>query len=218
MSGHAATQPTVNTTLSLLYAMFVVSVLLRIGLSALILNEFMDYTTLEGSTIEKIHPAFYGIALVAGLAGLTQRIELSARDLSILRAVMVFVTGMAVLLAMTKINGETSSVGYILDTYIVACLAIFAMTAMPDAWRIRLGEFIILFLVVSAAVGIGEFLLKTRLLPYPGGEDNFRPTGLSDHPLQLGQWCAVAICFCGIVRWLPLRLLSVAVLLVGALA
>lgn len=218
MSGHAATQPTVNTTLSLLYAMFVVSVLLRIGLSALILNEFMDYTTLEGSTIEKIHPAFYGIALVAGLAGLTQRIELSARDLSILRAVMVFVTGMAVLLAMTKINGETSSVGYILDTYIVACTAIFAMTAMPDAWRIRLGEFIILFLVVSAAVGIGEFLLKTRLLPYPGGEDNFRPTGLSDHPLQLGQWCAVAICFCGIVRWLPLRLLSVAVLLVGALA
>ena len=217
MSGNATANPTANATLTLLYAMFVGFVLLRLSLGALILNEFMDYTTLEGSTIEKIHPALYGIALVAIGLGLTQRIALASHDLAILRAIILFVVGMFCLLLMIAVSGRSTSAGYILDTYIVACLAMFAMMAMPDSWRAPLGELILLFLVLSAAVGIGEFLLKTRLLPYPGGEDSFRPTGLSDHPLQFGQWCAVGICFAGIIRRLSVRFIAVAVLLVGAL-
>lgn len=218
MSGQAVVRPGVNATLVLLYGLFVVFVLLRIGLNALILNQFMDYTTLEGSTIDKIHPAFYGIGLVAAGVGLTQRIELSAQDLGILRAIMVFVVGIVGLLAMIAASGQSASAGYVLDTYIVACLAMFAMMAMPNPWRVWIGELIILFLVLSAAVGIGEFILKVRLLPYPGGEETFRPTGLSDHPLALGQWCAVGICFAGTVRRQSLRFLSVAILLIGALA
>ena len=209
----------VNVTLSLLFIVFAASVALRLGFGALLLNEFMNYTTIEGSTIEKIHPAFYGIALVAVAIGLTQRVVLSVRDLAILRAIIVFIVGIVGILAMMLlVNGQSSSSGYILDTYIVTCLASFVMMALPEAWRVRLGELVLLFLTLSALVGIAEFVLRARLLPYPGGEEVFRPTGLSDHPLQLGMWCAVGICFAPILRW-PLRqFVTVAILLVGALA
>jgi hypothetical protein len=65
-SGYAVTEPSDSyILLRMLYAAFVFFILLRIGLNALILNQFINYTTIEGSTIEKIHPAFYGIGLVA---------------------------------------------------------------------------------------------------------------------------------------------------------
>jgi hypothetical protein len=120
---------------------------------------------------------------------------------------------------MLSISGQSTSSGYILDTYIVACMAAFVMMTLPLQWRSNLGELILLFLILSAIVGIGEFALRTRLLPYAAGEDVFRPTGLSDHPLQLGQWCAVGICFMSVARWKPLfKLMGVVILFVGALA
>lgn len=205
--------------LRLLFVAFAAFVMLRIGLNALILNQFMNYTTLEGSTIEKINPAFYGIALIAAGLMLGYRIELSRLDLGILRAIIIFIGGIAALLVMLTISGLNTSAGYIIDTYVTACMAAFIMMAMPQAYRSQLGELIVFFLVVCAAVAIAEFALKVRLLPYPGGESAFRPTGLSDHPLQLGRWCVMGITFIGVTRWPPpVRLAAIAVLLVGCLA
>ena len=219
-SGYAVTEPSDSyILLRMLYAAFVFFILLRIGLNALILNQFINYTTIEGSTIEKIHPAFYGIGLVALVILFNYRIVLSAQDLGILRAMIVFLAGICGLLLMLSISGQSTSSGYILDTYIVACMAAFVMMTLPAQWRSNLGELILLFLILSAIVGIGEFALRTRLLPYAAGEDVFRPTGLSDHPLQLGQWCAVGICFMSVARWKPLfKLMGVVILFVGALA
>jgi hypothetical protein len=205
--------------LRLLFIAFAAFVMLRIGLNALILNQFMNYTTLEGSTIEKINPAFYGIALIAAALMLGYRIELSALDLGILRAIIIFIGGIAALLAMLAISGLNTSAGYIIDTYVTACMAAFIMMAMPQAYRSQLAALIIFFLVVCAGVAIAEFALKVRFLPYPGGESVFRPTGLSDHPLQLGRWCVMGITFMGVVRWPPsIRLAAIAVLFVGCLA
>ena len=81
-SGYAVTEPSDSyILLRMLYAAFVFFILLRIGLNALILNQFINYTTIEGSTIEKIHPAFYGIGLVALVILFNYRIVLSAQDL-----------------------------------------------------------------------------------------------------------------------------------------
>lgn len=219
-SRYAVTEPSDSRVLlRMLYLSFVAFVLLRIGLNALILNQFVNYTTLEGSTIEKIHPAFYGIGLIAVAILLNYRIELSAQDVGILRAIIVFLAGICGLLLMLSVSGQSTSSGYILDTYIVACMAVFVMMTLPNQWRSNLGELILLFLILSAAVGIAEFALRTRLLPYAAGEDVFRPTGLSDHPLQLGQWCAVGICFLSVARWRPsFKLMGVVILFVGALA
>ena len=204
--------------LKALYVSFVFFVLLRIGLNSLILNQFMNYTTLQGSIVEKIHPASYGIALVVAVLLLSFRIELSAADLRILRAILVFCTGVTLLLAMLVFIGLTTSIGYVLDTYLIACLTAFGLMCFPAAWRPRLCELILALFVLSALVAIAEFATHARLLPYAGGEDTFRPTGLSEHPLQLGQWCAIGICFACIPRWpIVLKLVVVTVLLVGAL-
>jgi len=205
--------------LRMLYAAFVVFVLLRVGLNALILNQFMDYTTLEGSTIQKIHPAFYGISLVAGIVLAGYRIELDGDDLAVLRAIATFLCGIVLLIAMLVAGGRNTSVGYILDSYIMACIAAFIMTTLPRGWRPLIAELLLAFLMLSAMVGTVEFALKTRLLPYPGGEEVFRPTGLTDHPLQLGQWCAVGICLVSATRWrMPFKIAAVAILLIGVLA
>jgi hypothetical protein len=204
--------------LKALYVSFVFFVLLRIGLNSLILNQFMNYTTVQGSIVEKIHPASYGIALVVAVLLLSFRIELSAADLKVLRAILVFCTGVTLLLAMLVVIGLTTSIGYVLDTYLIACLAAFGLMCFPAVWRPRLCELILALFVLSALVGIAEFATHARLLPYAGGEDTFRPTGLSEHPLQLGQWCAIGICFACIPRWpIVLKLFVVTVLLVGAL-
>ncbi|MBR1219146.1 VpsF family polysaccharide biosynthesis protein [Bradyrhizobium sp. U87765 SZCCT0131] len=205
--------------LRLLYAAFVFFVLLRVGLNSLILNQFMDYTTLEGSTIQKIHPAFYGIVLIMATVLASYRIELDAVDLSLLRAIATFLVGIVLLTTMLVVGGRNAAFGYILDSYIVACMAIFIMTTLPRPWRPLIAELLLAFLMLSALVGTAEFALKTRLLPYPGGEEVFRPTGLSDHPLELGQWCAVGICLASATRWrMPFKIAAVAVLLIGVLA
>lgn len=205
--------------LRLLYVAFIVFVLLRIGLNSLILNQYFNYTTIEGSTIEKIHPAFYGIAMIALALLLSRRIELGAYDLGVLRGVIAFMAGIAALLTMLAVGGRSTSAGYLLDAYIVACIAAFIMMSFPAAWRASVGEAILIFLIISALVGIAEFGLRRRLLPYPSGEETFRPTGLSDHPLALGMWCAVGICFVSTARWRPVvKLAAVAILFVGALA
>ncbi|MEW6639442.1 MAG: VpsF family polysaccharide biosynthesis protein [Pseudomonadota bacterium] len=205
--------------LRMLYMAFVVFILLRVGLNSLILNQFMDYTTLEGSTIQKIHPAFYGISLVAMTMLVSHRIELDAEDLAVLRAIATFLCGIVLLIVMLVAGGRNTSVGYILDSYIVACIATFVMTTLPRGWRPLIGELLLSFLMLSAMVGTVEFALQTRLLPYPGGEEVFRPTGLTDHPLQLGQWCAVGIGLVSATRWrMPFKIAAVAILLIGVLA
>ena len=109
-SGYAVTEPSDSyILLRMLYAAFVFFILLRIGLNALILNQFINYTTIEGSTIEKIHPAFYGIGLVALVILFNYRIVLSAQDLGILRAMIVFLAGICGLLLMLSISGQSTS-------------------------------------------------------------------------------------------------------------
>ena len=134
--------------LRLLYAAFVFFVLLRVGLNSLILNQFMDYTTLEGSTIQKIHPAFYGIVLIMATVLASYRIELDAVDLSLLRAIATFLVGIVLLTTMLVVGGRNAAFGYILDSYIVACMAIFIMTTLPRPWRPLIAELLLAFLML----------------------------------------------------------------------
>jgi ABC-type multidrug transport system fused ATPase/permease subunit len=50
-------------------------------------------------------------------------------------------------------------------------------------------------------MGIFEAVTRIRLMPYPAGEEVFRPTGLTDHPLSFGLVCAATIGFVALTRW-----------------
>jgi hypothetical protein len=93
------------------------------------------------------------------------------------------------------------------------------MLALNDDLRRALGDITIVMLIVSAVIGIIEAVTQHRLLPYDRVELQFRPIGLSVHPLALGALCATAIGFAALTRWrLWVRIAAILVLFIGCAA
>eukprot|EP01035_Chromulina_nebulosa_P057784 gene57784-79170_t len=126
---------------------------------------------------------------------------------------------MLVLVPYLFIIGRAGSSGFIIDTYLVAGVAALVMLALDPGSRRALGDVVLVMLVVSAAIGIVEALTQQRFLPYALNEAQFRPIGLTAHPLALGAFSATAIAFVMLTRWrIWLRVCAVAVLFVGCAA
>lgn len=207
------------SALKLLFWAFFASVLLRILLTENMLNLWINYTADEGSIIEKIHPGAYALGATCLAVILTQRIDLSAREMRAVRALLTLLATIGVLCTVMVASGRAGSAGYLIDSYVVACLAGIAIFAFPPEWRAALGGALLIFLIASAVVAIGEAALKVRLMPYPAKELTFRPTGLTSHPLSLGLSSAYAIGFVAATRWSSrVKAGAIALLLLGTVA
>lgn len=191
---------------------------LRIAVNGRLLNSLMAYEGEGGTIIEKIHPTFWGL-LAVGLVGFgSLRIELRAWDLAVLRALLAFCGIAAGLLAFAGIVGRSASVGYLLDSH-VTVLFIALTFAFPSHWRRALGSALLAYMVLGAMLAIVEVTLRFRLMPFEESEPVFRPTGLSSHPLDLGLWCAVGLCFTAATGWsLGARLTAGTIFFIGAFA
>lgn len=189
------------SALKLLFWAFSISILLRIFVTENVLNLWMNYTTEQGSIFEKIHIGSYLLVATCVATLLTQRIELDARDVKVVRAILALLATIGVLCALMAASGRADSAGYLIDNYAVACLSLIAIFAFPPAWRAALGDALLLCLVASAVMALAEAALKIRILPYPAQEATFRPTGLSGHPLALGLSNAVAIALIQATSW-----------------
>jgi hypothetical protein len=184
-----------------LFALLWVLILARLVLSANALNKVIPYTADGGSTVEKIHPTTYGIFFVLFVQLLTTRIELDDWELRALRALIVFALAIGALAGYTFLVGDITAIGYLIDTYLVACAAGASMLFVPRPWREKLGASLLLFIAVGTCLAVAEYAMKKRFLPYPMDEETFRPTGLSEHPLVLGLYNAVGISFVAVTRW-----------------
>ncbi|MDR7037938.1 MULTISPECIES: VpsF family polysaccharide biosynthesis protein [Methylobacterium] len=204
--------------LSALFLAFAVLVLARVALNPLLVDLVMSYTGDGGSIVEKIHPTFWGFLAVGAASLLTQRIDLTAWELRVVRALLAFCAACTGLLAFATVTGRSASVGYVLDTYVtLATLAL--MFVFPAPWRRGIGQALVCYLLACAALAIVEFVLRFRLMPFVESEAVFRPTGLSSHPLELGMWCAAGIGFAAATPWSRrLRFAACALLLVGCVA
>ncbi|WP_162560713.1 VpsF family polysaccharide biosynthesis protein [Methylobacterium durans] len=204
--------------LSALFLAFAALVLARVVLNPLLLDLVMNYTEEGGSIVEKIHPTFWGFLAVGAIVLVTQRIYLTAWEVRVVRALLAFCAACIGLLVFAAATGRSASVGYVLDTYVtLATLAL--MFAFPAPWRRALGQALVSYLLASAALGIVEFLLRFRTMPFVESEAVFRPTGLSAHPLELGMWCAAGIGFAAAAPWPGRRRVAAcALLLVGCVA
>jgi hypothetical protein len=202
-----------------LFGLFVVLTVMRLLLTPNLVDMVDNYTADQGSIIEKIHPVNYGFAVVALAVLLTVRIEFAPWELRIVRAFIVLTMVIATICALMLLLGRSGSAGYLIDTYVFACVAGALMFAFPPAWRRSAGNVILIFLIISSLIAIGEFVTRHRLMPYSAEELTFRPTGLLGHPLVLGLCNAVAICFVMETRWPPLgKFFANAILLIGAFA
>ncbi|GJD47485.1 hypothetical protein OPKNFCMD_0193 [Methylobacterium crusticola] len=185
---------------SALFLSFAGLILARIAVNSRLLDLVMSYTSEGGSIVEKIHPTFWGLLAVGVVVLLNFRIVLTEWELRVVRALMAFCATAAGLLVFASVTGHSSSVGYLLDSY-VTHIALVLLFAFPQAWRRGLGHALLGYMVLSALVAVAEFVLKVRVMPFSEGEAVFRPTGLTTHPLELGLWCAVAIGFVAAGDW-----------------
>jgi len=220
-SGHVAATPGRSNPYFLRFVfIFVWSfILLRFLLNANVLDLVIKYSADGGNIVEKIHPSSYGLVLFLAIVLFSVRIELSDWDVRAFRALVAFLAVIGLLVAYLLSMGRSGSAGYLIDSYVMACIVGVLLLAFPRDWRASVGTTLIAFIALSACVAIVEFVLRQRLLPYWATETSFRPTGLTEHPLMLGLFCATAISFVPLTRWRSATKLGVTlILLLGAFA
>jgi hypothetical protein len=199
-----------------IFLLTIAAFLLRFTISPEVLDRFENYTGAGGSFLQKLHVGTYAILLVAPLALVSRPIVLRGDEIGKFRALLRFVVLLVGLMVYLGLVGHFSTSGIFIDTYLAAGVAGLIMMAQSEAARRRIGDVIVVMLLVSALMGIFEAVTHHRILPYDNVEAQFRPIGLTEHPLALGTLCAAGIGFAMATRW-PVwaRLLAAFVLLVG---
>jgi hypothetical protein len=190
--------------------------LLRFTISPEVLDRFENYTGDSGSFVQKLHIGTYAILLVLPLALFSRPFVLRGDEIGKFKALLRYLGLLVALMLYLGLVGHFSTSGFLIDTYLSAGAAgLIMMTQSEDARR-RLGDIIVLMLVVSALMGIFEAVTHHRILPYDNVEAVFRPIGLTEHPLALGTLCAAGIGFAASTHWrIWLRVAACFVLLIG---
>ena len=203
----------------LLFLVTAFAVVLRIVVSPQVMNRFVDYTSEGGTFFAKLHLGTYAVLAVLPLAMLARPISLTGRDIAVFRTLLRFCATLVLLVAFLFVTGRFGSGGFLLDSYMVAGVGGLIMLALPVSVRQAIGNVVLGVLILSAVLGILEAVTQQRIMPFELVELQFRPIGLSEHPLALGAICATALGFAVLARWpIWMRLAAVFVLFLGTAA
>lgn len=210
------------------FYLFVISILVRDGLSPFVMNLFTDYISMartggsSGAILSKIHPGSYGI-LIAGTIAMIQvlpRTRIKGNPLA-LGAIFLSAT-IVLLIVLAMVRGNTSNLGYLIDSILVAPLSLFAMARLSVKQRLQVVWAVLILFLVNSGVVLAEFVSRQHILPYPQDEVSFRPTGLFGHPLMVGMLnaCIIPSLFVfslsPFVRWSLVLIFSMTVVLAQA--
>jgi hypothetical protein len=192
---------------------------LRITVSPQVMNTAMNYTSEGGAFIEKLHFGTYAVFLLLPLALFARPFQLRGEEIGLFRMLVRYGIALTALIALVVLTGRAGSSGFVIDTYLVAGAAGLIMLTITVAHRRLMGDITVMLLIASALIGILEAVTRQRILPYDLVEAQFRPIGLSVHPLALGALCAAGIGFVALTRWrVWIRLACMIVLFIGAAA
>ena len=205
-------------TLLLLLGM-AVALAVRIVISPMLMDRMVTYTEEGGAFYEKLHFGTYLILLMLPLTLFSQPFRLRGEEIGRFKALLWYCLAMLAMVALLFILGRPGSSVFLIDTYLAAGAAGLIVLALGSDARRILAEFVLVILILSAVIGIGEALTQRRLLPYDLVELSFRPLGLSEHPLALGALCATAVGFVALTRWrIWVRVAAIFILFVGCAA
>jgi hypothetical protein len=208
-----------NAVTLLLVLGMALALAVRIVVSPMLMDRMVTYTEEGGAFYEKLHFGTYLIFLMLPLALFSQPFGLRGEEIGRFKALLWYCLAMLALVVVLFASGRPGSSVFLIDTYLVAGAAGLIVLALGRDARRLLGEFVLLILIVSAVIGIGEALTQKRLLPYDLVELTFRPLGLSEHPLALGALCATAVGFVALTQWrIWVRVAAIFVLFVGCAA
>ena len=208
-----------NAVLLVLFLCAAFAFLLRSVVSPQILNMVVTYTAEGGSFPEKLHFGTYAVFFVLALALTVRPILLRGDEIRLFRATLGYSLFIVALVPYLFLAGRAGSAGFIIDSYLVACAAAAIMIVLGSEARRALGEVMLGMIILSAVIGIAEAVTQQRLMPYTLRELEFRPIGLSAHPLALGALAATAIGFVVLTRWpIWVRALCIFLLFAGTAA
>ena len=180
---------------------FALLLFLRLAISDPILNQFYPYSDEGGIIPMKIHPATYGMLGLLVLMLLRLKFSLNAMEVRLVKPMFAMIGVILALVFVMAAVGRSVSIGYLLETYIAACLIAFMMFLFPVEKRRMIGDVILVYIAINAVIAIVEKVLGVRLYPYPFVELSFRPTALTSHPLNIGLINTGAIVFFLATRW-----------------
>lgn len=208
-----------NAVTLLLVLGMAVALAVRVVVSPMLMDRMVTYTEEGGAFYEKLHFGTYLIFLMLPLAMFSQPFGLKGEEIGRFKALLWYCLAILALVVVLFVSGRPGSSVFLIDTYLVAGAAGLIVLALGRDARRLLAEFVLLILIVSAVIGIGEALTQKRLLPYDLVELTFRPLGLSEHPLALGALCATAVGFVALTQWrIWVRVAAIFVLFVGCAA
>ncbi len=193
--------------------------LTRFVITPQLMNRVVGYTTEEGAFYEKLHFGTYASLLLLPVVLLSRPFQLRDDEIGKFKALARYGALMLALIVFMYVTGRPGPAVFLVDTYLVAGAACLIMLALGPHSRRLLGDMTLVFLILSAVVGTLEALTQQRIMPYEAVELQFRPVGLSEHPLALGLGCAMAVGFVALTRWpVWLRVAAVFVLFIGVAA
>ena len=209
-----------DNALSLLFFLLTaLAFIVRYVITPQLMNKVVSYTTEAGAFYEKLHFGTYAILLLLPVVLLSRPFQLRDDEIGKFRALVRYCGLMLVLVVFMFVTGRGGSAVFLIDTYLVTGAACLIMLALNPESRRLLGDLTLCFLILSAFVGTIEALTHFRIMPYDAVELQFRPVGLSEHPLALGAGCATAVGFVALTRWRAwVRVAAIFVLAVGAAA
>lgn len=150
----------------------------------------IPYTQPGGNFIIKFHPASWltGLALVSSLMTVSGRIAIS--NCSSDHPVLFFY--LATIFAATTytfLSFGPSGVAFYVDTLFIPGVYLFLLYSSSRDARQRIFALALGLCTLHALIGLGEYALGSRLIPFlldgePYVETYFRSTGLSSHPLE----------------------------------
>jgi hypothetical protein len=193
--------------------------IVRFVITPELMNRVVAYTVEAGAFYEKLHFGTYAVLLLLPIVLLSRPFQLRDDEIGKFRALIRYSALMLVLVVFMFVTGRGGSSAFLIDTYVVTGAALLVMLALNPESRRLLGDLTLAFLILSAVVGTFEAMTHIRLMPYAAVELQFRPVGLSEHPLALGTGCATAVCFVALTRWpVWVRVAAIFLLFVGAAA
>lgn len=183
------------------------------------MNLVVEYTTDIGAFYEKLHFGTYAVFLLLPFVLFSRPFQLRADEIGKFQALVRYCALMIALVLFLFFTGRAGSSVFLIDTYLVTGAAGLIMLALNTQVRRILGDVTLAVMILSAFVGTIEALTRHRIMLYEAVELQFRPVGLSEHPLALGAWCATGIGFVVLARWPTwVRVASIFMLFIGAAA
>lgn len=166
----------------------------------------VNYTAPGGSFVVKLHPGTY----LQILAFLTATVPLNpvtylaaitrAHPSLTLHGIVMVVT-----MAYCTWRFGVSGAAFINDSLLMPVIMAMTLYALPLTWRRRIFIVAIALVTLDSAIGIVEFMTKSRVIPYfingkLHEEPQFRATALMGHPLKNASIVAMFLCVLPVLR------------------